>query len=146
MFPIKPITGAPIDAIEKFNALQKTQRAKAEKMDLDRLEKTARANSTSIPGTRTVQAHVTVRDPFVSEYVKRLANGKCELCHQPAPFKDSKGKPYLETHHVIWLSRGGADSIDNLVALCPNCHRKMHIVDNKKDIDYLLNIAKSNSI
>lgn len=33
----------------------------------------------------------------------------------------------METHHVVWLSQG-ADSVDNTVALCPNCHRKMHIV------------------
>lgn len=33
------------------------------------------------------------RDPYVSELAKRLANGKCELCGQMAPFKDGKGKP-----------------------------------------------------
>ncbi|WP_296863638.1 HNH endonuclease [Thermosyntropha sp.] len=29
--------------------------------------------------------------------------------------------------HIEWLSRGGTDTIDNTVALCPNCHRKMHV-------------------
>ena len=43
-----------------------------------------------------------------------------------APFNDKKGRPFLESHHIRWLSEGGADSIDNVAALCPNCHRKMH--------------------
>lgn len=62
------------------------------------------------------------------------ANGICQLCHEPAPFTDKNGKPYLEVHHVEWLSRGGKDSIDNTVALCPNCHTKMHVVDAQSDV------------
>jgi len=89
-------------------------------------------------------SEVIVRDTCVSEYAKVLAAGKCELCRQPAPFMDSKGKPYLETHHVVWLSKGGADSIYNTVALCPNCHRKMHVVNDPADVDKLLKIAKAN--
>ncbi|WP_083791491.1 HNH endonuclease [Chlorobium ferrooxidans] len=48
------------------------------------------------------------------------------------------GDPYLESHHVIWLSRDGRDSVDNVVALCPNCHRKMHIRDEKIDREVLI--------
>ena len=145
MFPIRPITGTPIDTIESFRANQERKRIQAESMPLRTLEKVARANSTDKPGTRTIQSTEIIQDPFISEFVKRIANGKCELCRQPAPFKDKNGKPYLETHNVIWLTRGGADSISNTVALCPNCHRKMHVVDDKKDVEFLLNIAKSNA-
>lgn len=48
-----------------------------------------------------------VRDKYVSEYAKIRAHGKRQLCGQPAPFKDSNGRPYLETHHIIWLADGG---------------------------------------
>jgi 5-methylcytosine-specific restriction protein A len=34
---------------------------------------------------------------------------------------------------VIHLARGGPDCIDNAIALCPNCHRKMHVLDRLKD-------------
>ncbi|MCD8189512.1 MAG: HNH endonuclease [Clostridiales bacterium] len=47
------------------------------------------------------------------------------------------GEPYLEVHHVVWLSRGGADSLDNTVALCPNCHARVHILDAQEDIEQL---------
>lgn len=46
-----------------------------------------------------------IRDPYISEYAKRRANGICQLCGKPAPFMNSKGEPYLESHHVIWLCR-----------------------------------------
>ena len=56
-----------------------------------------------------------------------------------------KGVPYLETHHIIWLSKGEEDSVHNTVALCPNCHRKMHILNNKSDRDNLTNVAANNN-
>lgn len=31
-----------------------------------------------------------------------------------------------DIHHIIELSKGGLDSLDNLISLCPNCHRKAH--------------------
>jgi 5-methylcytosine-specific restriction enzyme A len=77
------------------------------------------------------------RDPYVSEYAKRWANGICQLCDKEAPFKDKNGNPYLETHHIEWLSRGGDDTIENTIALCPNCHKKMHILDRKSDVEKL---------
>ena len=82
-----------------------------------------------------------VRNRYVSEYAKRRAQGICQLCGEPAPFVDRDGVPFLETHHIIWLADGGADSIKNTVALCPNCHRKMHILDLDEDVNRLLRKA-----
>ncbi|WP_231702590.1 HNH endonuclease [Desulfocucumis palustris] len=59
------------------------------------------------------------------------------MCDSPAPFKDKKEEPYLETHHIEWLSQGGTDTIDNTVTLCPNCHRKMHTLNLNSDIEKL---------
>ena len=42
-----------------------------------------------------------------------------------APFARADGDAYLATHHVVWLAQGGSDTVENTVALCPNCHRKM---------------------
>lgn len=39
--------------------------------------------------------------------------------------EDKKGQPFLEVHHIHYLSNGGNDTIDNVIALCPNCHRKI---------------------
>jgi 5-methylcytosine-specific restriction protein A len=72
-------------------------------------------------------------DQIVPEYALRKANGMCQLCNRPAPFKDRDGEPYLEIHHIIPLAEGGEDSIENVVALCPNCHRKMHVLNLPAD-------------
>ncbi|WP_407696615.1 HNH endonuclease [Shewanella goraebulensis] len=46
-----------------------------------------------------------------------------------SPFLNQKDEPYLETHHIVWLSRKGADTPENTVALCPNCHNKIYVLD-----------------
>ena len=45
---------------------------------------------------------------------------------QDAPFKLPDGTPFLEVHHVIPLAKRGEDTIENTIALCPNCHRGAH--------------------
>lgn len=92
--------------------------------------------------THMTEVEVKERSTLVAEIVKERAAGVCQLCNKPAPFFNKKGEAYLECHHVIWIARGGADEVYNAVALCPNCHRKMHILDEKSDVDYLLKIAK----
>lgn len=77
------------------------------------------------------------RDETISAAVKKRAYGKCDLCGNDAPFMDDFGQPFLEEHHVKWLMNGGTDSLDNAVALCPNCHRKMHICNDISDVDAL---------
>ena len=32
----------------------------------------------------------------------------------------------LEAHHIVWTTKGGKDSIYNLITLCENCHDKVH--------------------
>ena len=67
------------------------------------------------------------RNPDVVAEALIRAVGKCEICHKPAPFiRRSNGTPYLEVHHVTALSNDGTDTLDNVLALCPNCHRERH--------------------
>lgn len=68
-----------------------------------------------------------VRNYDVVAEVLDRANGKCERCKKSAPFNRAKdGTPYLEVHHKIQLAKGGLDSVENAIALCPNCHRQEH--------------------
>src|SRR5207245_10679276 len=89
------------------------------------------------PSVRTTQASTFVRDAAIAEYTKRLAGGVCDLCDKPAPFLNKQNEAYLECHHIIWLAQGGEDTIANTVALCPNCHRKMHALNRKPDKEKL---------
>ena len=76
--------------------------------------------------------------------VKRIADGKCQYCGEDAPFIDKQGEPYLEAHHVKRLADGGRDAIDNVVAICPNCHRKVHVLNDEVDTIILEGIADQN--
>lgn len=68
-----------------------------------------------------------IRNPDVVVEVLLRANGVCERCNKKAPFiKASSGQPYLEVHHIIRLADGGNDTVENAIALCPNCHREAH--------------------
>lgn len=62
----------------------------------------------------------------VKAWVLREARGRCELCRCDAPFKNVNDEGYLELHHVHQLAEGGPDIVENAVALCPNCHRRLH--------------------
>ena len=141
IFPVTPIAGAPIISSATVEKKKAADLAKAERMRDADLEDMAKKKSTEKPGNRKVVYTESVRDPYIAEFAKRRAKGVCQLCKQPAPFKDKKGRPYLECHHIVWLSKGGADSVENTVALCPNCHKKMHMVNDEEDVRMLQAIA-----
>lgn len=67
------------------------------------------------------------RNADVVAEVLHRANGHCEGCFKQAPFKRKRnGQPYLEVHHRIPLANDGDDTVENAIALCPNCHRERH--------------------
>lgn len=39
-------------------------------------------------------------------------DGGCVIC----------GCPYVDHHHIVFRSAGGEDRLENLIALCRNCH------------------------
>jgi 5-methylcytosine-specific restriction protein A len=121
---------------ETFRQKQAISEKQAAKLSLDELRDRSERTSKK-PGVRYVISKQYERNSDIAEFVKRQADGMCDLCGSDAPFKDKLGQPYLETHHIEWLSRGGEDSIKNTAAICPNCHRKIHILDSKKDKDLL---------
>jgi predicted HNH restriction endonuclease len=84
------------------------------------------------------------RGVLIKEFAKRVAGGVCQLCENGAPFLDKEGNPFLEVHHIEYLSQGGSDTIDNVVALCPNCHRRMHLLELEEDINRIKSKALSN--
>lgn len=80
------------------------------------------------------------RSQALKLYVVARSNGFCEGCREEAPFNTKNG-PFLECHHVHRLADGGPDHPMNVVALCPNCHRRAHFAkdaaaynDQLKDI------------
>ncbi|MBE7721094.1 MAG: HNH endonuclease [Lacrimispora celerecrescens] len=135
MFPVKPI--AEDTTIMK---LSEKEIVKLSNKDLIRKSKMSRVDREP----QKVETIVYYRDPYLKEIIKRIANGKCQYCGAEAPFNDKNNEPYLEEHHVKRLADGGSDTIDNVVAICPNCHRRMHVLNDETDMLILESIAEQN--
>jgi len=76
---------------------------------------------------------VRQRSQAIRAYVMKRASGACEGCEKEAPFVTSQGRPYLEAHHVSRVSDGGPDHPRWVIALCPNCHRRVHHGQNGEE-------------
>ena len=139
VFRLKVLDGkGPAPLREKdYNEMLEKRTKSILKLSAEQLENLAK-NTSKENSSRIVVSTVIDRDPAVSEYVKMRANGICDLCEQEAPFKNKLGQPYLECHHVEYLSNGGSDTIDNALALCPNCHRKIHSLESEHDLRQLM--------
>ncbi|MEN8698419.1 NUDIX domain-containing protein [Bacillus infantis] len=99
---------------------------------VDRKDRRNRLNKAEkIPSKLTVTSTQFKRNPDVIAEVLERAKGICEKCRKPAPFvRVSDLSPYLEVHHLHPLAEGGEDTVENAVALCPNCHREYHHAAN----------------
>jgi len=55
-------------------------------------------------------------------------NLTCQKCKKQ-PTTSSYGKKkntQLDAHHIVWTTKGGKDSIYNLITLCKDCHDRVH--------------------
>lgn len=92
------------------------------------------------PQKRETTGTAFARSQEVRQTVLCRAAGICECCGAPG-FETTSGAIYLETHHVIPLSETGPDIAWNVVAICPNDHRRAHFGNNRDAINNQL-IAK----
>lgn len=133
-FPLHRIDGSnkTIINIEDIENSEKEKAKVVRKLSQEEIKEKVK-NIKSNVVTKEVKTVYRERNQFIAEYTKNRASGICDLCREPAPFLDKNGKPYLESHHVITLANGGPDVIYNTVAICPNCHRKIHVLNNRED-------------
>jgi hypothetical protein len=80
-----------------------------------------------------VERYERERSAAVRQMVMARSKGRCEWCGQPGFIKHD-GQIYLESHHVVPLFQEGDDSVENVIALCPNDHRMAHYAANRDDL------------
>lgn len=85
-----------------------------------------------IKTNKTVRSMAVIKRS-VAVYQNALAKAHhvCELCHEETFLNKSTNLPYVEGHHLIPLSCNdlfpfSLDVEENVIALCPNCHMKLH--------------------
>ncbi|GIC77534.1 HNH endonuclease signature motif containing protein [Moritella sp. F3] len=110
---------------------------------LKQLREIALSNTPTKAKAKEKLIHVKYRSDAIKLYAKKRANGLCEGCDTKSAFETKSG-PYLEVHHLTRLSDGGADSPENVIALCPTCHRRAHYaLDGVSFNNELRRIAKA---
>ena len=95
------------------------------KKSLSELRIAALANTNKKASKREIKTVTAIRSEAIKLYALARAKGICEGCGNNAPFESKKG-PFLEVHHVYRLGDGGPDHPENVIALCPNCHKHVH--------------------
>lgn len=74
---------------------------------------------------------VPPRDRRAKEAHKERVGAICQICGEP-PFETRGGGEFCEVHHIVPLKSGGPDGAPNLLAVCPNCHKKLHYARSVK--------------
>lgn len=80
---------------------------------------------------------VVRKNPRMAKLSLARARYMCAVDAEHITFTTNKGVPYMEGHHLIpctytnarhyWASfQRNIDSPDNIICLCPTCHRKIH--------------------
>jgi len=70
------------------------------------------------------------------DYVLKKEHYLCEVDKSHKTFVTKNGKDYMEKHHLIPVSyfenfENSLDDINNIICLCPICHRLLHYGDSK---------------
>tara|TARA_B100000780_G_scaffold102899_1_gene72004 strand:+ start:204 stop:1028 length:825 start_codon:yes stop_codon:yes gene_type:complete len=142
MFPLELKDGKPVRVNEiVIKKLQETKQKSLRKLNKQQIKRLAESKKATTQSYRIIETKSIERDEYIKLYALQRAKGNCQLCEKPAPFLKKNGSPYLEVHHIKYLANKGSDTIDNVTALCPNCHRKMHSLELQKDIDKLKKLA-----
>ena len=142
MFPLRLKDNMPIKINDLvIKKLQQIKQKTFKKLNTRQIKRLAESKKETVQSYRIIQTKSIDRDEYIKLYALQRAKGICQLCEKPAPFIKKDGSPYLEVHHINYLANGGSDTIDNVAAICPNCHRKIHSLEKQKDIDKLKKLA-----
>jgi len=88
------------------------------------------------------------KDPRISKTALHEAQYKCEADHSHETFDTARGVAYMEGHHLIPCTLTNAeffkkkfdkniDCVENIVCICPNCHRAIHFGNKETREDRL---------
>lgn len=71
------------------------------------------------------------RGSSISKALKRLLGARCQICGWEG-FEKVDAESYIEAHHITQLAerRSGSLCTENIILLCPNCHKEVHYGKN----------------
>lgn len=88
-------------------------------------EKAKELAEASSPRTVVNKTKSTERNPKLYEYIKQRHDYKCQI-DESHRFETESGGFYAEVHHIVPLSECQEETVENILVLCPTCHKKFH--------------------
>lgn len=124
---------------EEDNDLDFQKEIQEAKLD-EPLPDTSMRKPSYIQGT---SGKTVAKKAYISKQALKKANFKCEFDNNHNTFLTNKGVPYMEGHHLIpctsansevyWSKCGrNIDCVENIICLCPTCHRRIHFGSNEE--------------
>ena len=69
----------------------------------------------------TVNGKTYKRHNYLMALIKKYRDYKCQFC--TTTILKANGSYYIEACHIKPKAEGGKDALDNILVLCPNCHK-----------------------
>lgn len=92
---------------------------------LKKIEEKSKSNEKAIQGMvkrkRAVSSYQ--RDPQIGGWLQSLYQNKCQICGDSFIIPSTR-KHYSEHHHIVPVSNGGKNTKENIIVVCPTCHKK----------------------
>ncbi|EMA38532.1 HNH endonuclease [Halobiforma nitratireducens] len=118
-FQLAPVGGTEVE-------LETTPNSLSEQELFEKATQSAPTPAEHEPTATSSSTRSYPRSDIVRKFALRVADGVCQGCEEDAPFLNDHNEPFLEVHHLTRRSDGGPDAPANVIALCPNCHRRVH--------------------
>lgn len=96
-----------------------------------------------------IKVYIKRNNKVINEAIKE-SNYKCYFDSLHKTFETEKAPNFVEGHHIIPMGQQKSfdqnlDTIDNVITLCPNCHRLMHLAKDEIKMKYLNEILSKNN-
>ena len=79
----------------------------------------------------TINGKTYKRHNYLMVQIKKFRDYKCQFCS--TTILKANGDYYIEACHIKAKAEGGKDSLDNILILCPNCHKLFDFGNKEKE-------------
>lgn len=79
----------------------------------------------------TIKGKTYKRNNYLFSLIKKYRDYTCQFCSTKLSIGD--GKFYIEACHIKPKSEGGKDKLNNILVLCPNCHKIFDYSERKNE-------------
>jgi 5-methylcytosine-specific restriction enzyme A len=125
VFNFKPSELTQVNEQEISEILESIAKVRTEEEAKIMLKELENSLKNKTVATKVRISKIVARNAKLSNLVKEANNFYCEICGSK-PFMQKNGKPYAEAHHVEELAQSRIDHPDNMICVCPLCHKIIH--------------------